>query len=157
MAFDAKCPNCQSEQTQSIQVMSQMNTQTGSANTTTVGYSRGTGIGVAGSATSIAMQSQMAQKYRIPPRPQRSMVVPMIGVLALIAAFIFLMVGIYGERSALVGTVMATGFAALMFWAHTQGKENYLRNVSKWEERRNYLLKAWVCHRCGHDWVPEQE
>ena len=29
------------------------------------------------------------------------------------------------------------------------------KEMAKWNEKKTYAEKAWICHRCGHHWLPK--
>jgi hypothetical protein len=151
--MDAKCPNCGSDQTQSVQMMMQAGTTRGTSTTSMsgvgIGFSGGIGIGVGSASSSTFSQSDLVRKFRLPGCPHRSAALPIIAALLGMASLMLWKYSLYGPALYL----MAIG-AILMVIFMAQGP-SIKRQQEEWHKRRVYLSRAWLCHRCGQDWIPQ--
>lgn len=139
------CPRCQSDYTQAVSALVAQGTTAGSfqfADINTEGA-----LAVGGGVT--ASQSQLAQKFDCGPRPVEGGPGLVIVIIALAALAIlamsyagvagFLFVGFPCLVGILVGIIAASRAS---------------QRLPEWERRKAYLDSAWVCLRCGTDFLP---
>lgn len=134
-----KCPKCDSENTQRLQVVFQNGTQ----NISTT--SRSTGIGI-GSNGSLAMglgssktsgQAQSILAQQVAPPPKKSLKWPVIG-------------GIVGLLVLFIGTVVhfLMGIAILGLSGYFIYQRS-LFNSKEWPALYQHWSNSWICNKCG--------
>lgn len=131
------CPQCQSEQTSSFEMVYMQGTTQGKLKATT--YEFGEGFGVMGGKTS--SQSVIAQKCTPPASPAN-----LYGVSALVAVIGFGMFLCSRSIAMLVGVgVIAAG---IFYYSQKQNKvltEQHQLALLRWK-------RSWICLRCGSAW-----
>jgi hypothetical protein len=129
--------------------------QDGSINS--VNFSSGGGVGF-GNA-SINMTTRLAAKYNPGSRPVifGTALFSTLGVIGGLFGLIVLLFTLKAKETP--GIVYGCGFFFLiigpaLFWSKKFIKSSHERAVQAWEEKSAYANRAWVCLRCGHDWIP---
>lgn len=152
--IDAKCPQCGSENTQAIAIMMQTHTQSGAMQTGMVGYSQGGGLGVGVANSSIQLQNQLAAKYRMGPIPSDGTTLVVTGIAFVILGLLLAFPSFASKDGCFIFFCVAfLLLGILLFVGYSTGRESRLKARNAWMARRDYLQRAWVCHRCGHDWL----
>jgi len=139
-----KCPKCESENTQRLEVAFHSGTQNISttSNTAGVGIGGGGRIGFGGGVTKTSGQSQSVLAAACTPPAKKPYNWPAIG------AFFGIPMGLSGLGS------MSTAVAGLAFLGvgAFSGYALYSRrqfNSQKWPKLYQYWSESWICHKCG--------
>lgn len=149
--MDFNCPKCGSGDTQSVQILIESGTSRGTSRGAGMSYSPGTGVGSHTTTTRTTLKTDLANKYTPGARPSQK-----IGYLIFGSIFaLFLLFSLLGGDGQIGGFgflwLFLSGFFFLMF---VTGKKERMKRIAIWEERVEYLSRAWFCHRCGSDWLP---
>lgn len=136
-----KCPKCESDNTQRMEVAFHSGTQNTSttSSATGLGFSGGR-IGIAGgvSKTSGQTQSTLASACAPPEKKPTKALKWGIGYGGLLAVFGFS----YGWVYPLIGLALL-GLSLYRFRAHSQF------NSQEWPKLHQHWAGSWICHKCG--------
>lgn len=147
--INAACPRCGSENTQAIHVLMAAGTTTGKFSGGGVSYSQGGGLGGHSVAGSMSNQTELAQRFRMPPRPSPKTAFLVLGIVFSVLTVVFAItrtdLGI--GCGVFFGVI---GFVLLVVYASS--KAGLPHRQQAWDSRASYLQNAWFCHRCGRDW-----
>jgi len=163
------CPKCEADSTQSITMLFQTGVQHGVSQTSMggIGISSGgrIGVGVGSASTSTSTSMALVRKYAMGGRPMVSSARIAFGwILTVFGAIMILpMVALSGTEAAkgdamgcLFGLVVCLLIPGLvLIFTHPGHKRTIQAQQARWDARRDYLSKCWVCFRCGHEWSPE--
>ena len=129
-----KCPTCESDNTQRLEVAYQFGTQDISTQSNTAGVGLGMrgGLGIGGAVTSTKGQSQSILAQNAAPPARKSYKWPLIIFLSGFAT--------YG-----VGCLIGGYFCY----------QNYLYNNETLPELYQHWTKGWMCHKCGNTYYQE--
>ncbi len=155
------CPECGSDQTQAIRMVLATGTHEGGG--MTLGYAPRGGFGIAG--TGMNLQSTLAAKYDPGMKPARfgTVLFPFLGgILGFIGVGMLIALLANPPQGpkeiqtiiVLIAIVVFILPAILCFKALIGGNARHESNVARWEEKRRIADHAWVCLRCGKDWMP---
>lgn len=139
-----KCPKCESENTQRLEVAFNNGTQNISTTSNSAGVGIGSGgkIGFGGGVTKTSGQSQSVLAQQAAPPVKKSYKWPAIG------AFFGILGGLSGLGD--MSTVV-TGLAILGVGAFS-GYVCYSRfqfNSQEWPKLYQHWSESWLCHKCG--------
>ena len=139
-----KCPKCESENTQRLEVAFHSGTQNISTTSNTAGVGIGSGgrIGFGGGVTTTSGQSQSVLASACSPPAKKSYKWPAI------VAFFGIGMGLSGFKD--MSTVL-TGLPLLGIGAFS-GYVLYSRfqfNSQEWPKLYRYWSESWICHKCG--------
>jgi hypothetical protein len=138
-----KCPKCESENTQRLEVALHGGTQNISTSSNTVGIGGGGKIGGAFTKTSGQSQSVLAAACAAPAK--KSYKWPAISVL--LGVFPTVMVGASGIASGLgssfIGALPFIGIGGYLLYSR------YQFNSKKWPSMYQHWRESWICHKCG--------
>lgn len=158
-----RCPRCDSDQTQAIRMVLATGIHTGTA--ATIGFSQRGGVGLAGSE--MGLRSNLAAKYSPGPRPVRfgEILYPILGTGFIFFGLLILaaLTKVPHEQDDLNQTILlyvigcSISFlpGGLFFWALITGEKRHAQRLVIWEKKKAFADRAWVCLRCGEDWVLE--
>lgn len=142
-----KCPKCESENTQRLEVTFNSGTQniSTSSNSTGIGIGSGGRIGVGLGRTKTSGQSQSILAQQVAPPAKKSLKWSAIGIaIGLVSAL----------PSLSAGTVSAflSGVVILTIWSGISGYFFYSRfqfNSKEWPGLHQRWSESWICHKCG--------
>lgn len=138
-----KCPVCQSENTQRLQVVYENGTTNIETNSKTVGGGIG-GSALGGAAaytnTTGVSQTRLAKKASPPFKKQTSTAV-MIALGSVFLAYLFLSDGAIWWGLAAIAISAASTWAAKSFYEHNS--QIFPGLYKEWQH-------SWVCHKCGN-------
>jgi hypothetical protein len=140
------CPNCQSEDVQTLQVVFDEGTsrldgrQTGGG----VGWSpgHGVGVGVGGGKIRGTTQSVLAQKAAPPKRKSVAggVVVAIIGLV--------LLIGLVSAGGGAIAAGIIIGLILMALGVYAAYRANGY-NASEWPGLYEQWRKSWMCRKCG--------
>ena len=142
-----KCPKCESENTQRLEVAFHSGTQNISTTSNTAGVGIGSGgrIGFGGGVTTTSGQSQSVLAAACAPPVKKSYKLPLLGVLfGLLSGFV------YFSRGDLAAIFM--GLATVSVISGVSGYVLYSRfqfNSKDWPKIYQHWAQSWICHKCG--------
>lgn len=136
-----KCPKCESDNTQRLEVAFQGGTQniSTSSNTTGIGISGGGRIGLGLAKTKTSGQSQSILAQQASPPAKKSFKWPGIG------AFVGVMIlntANYQVVQSLVGLAIV-GLSGYLIYTRIQF------NSKEWPGLYRHWSESWICHKCG--------
>lgn len=151
-----KCPKCESENTQRLEVAFHGGTQNISttSNSAGVGFSGGR-MGVAGGVTTTSGQSQSVLAAACAPPVKKSETGPMAAVIfGIFPCLLFLFLGSISSHTSLA-MVLAMAFGALIMfspiwgigWYRLRSRSKY--NLQEWPKLYQHWSESWICHKCG--------
>ncbi len=158
-----RCPKCDSDQTQAIRMVLATGIHRGTA--ATLGFSQRGGVGLAGSE--MGLTSNLAAKYSPGPKPVRfgEILYPILGVGFIFFGLLILaaLASVTRQQDDLNQTILLYVFGCsisflpggLFFWALITGEKRHAQRLALWEKKKSFADRAWVCLRCGEDWVLE--
>ncbi len=135
-----KCPKCESENTQRLEMAFNNGTQNISTTSNSAGVGIGSGgrIGFGGGVTKTSGQSQSVLAQQAAPPVKKSYKVPFVFFFfGILIPFIKIEVG-----NIVVGLVIA-GISGYLLYLRFQF------NSQKWPELYQYWSESWLCHKCG--------
>lgn len=134
-----KCPKCESENTQRLEVAFHSGTQNISttSNTAGVGIGGGGRIGFGGGVTKTSGQSQSILAQQAAPPVKKSYKWPAIGVLFGLP-FIF-----SGDVAATITGLSVGGICGYLVYSRFQF------NSKDWPNIYQHWTESWLCHKCG--------
>lgn len=150
--FETRCPHCGTDHTQALAVMLQLGTQRGRAHATLAGLGFGPGpvVGLGLGSSTLFTQTDFARRFQLPPFPG-----PSSGPALFCAG-----AGAGLLLSMLLGSVLASlVFLACVILAlviQVRASRQARGRQDEWRRRRDYQAAAWVCHRCGRDFLPRE-
>lgn len=156
-----RCPRCDSDQTQAIRMVLATGIHTGTA--ATIGISQRGGVGLAGSE--MGLTSNLAAKYSPGLKPVRfgEILYPILGTGFIFFGLLILaaLTKVPHEQDDLNQTILlyvlgcSISFlpGGLFFWALITGEKHHAQRLAIWEKKKTFADRAWVCLRCGEDWV----
>lgn len=138
-----KCPKCESENTQRLEVAFNNGTQNISTTSNSAGVGIGSGgkIGFGGGVTKTSGQSQSVLAQQAAPPLKSSYKWPAIGVF-----FGFLgLLGVADMSMPVGGLVMLGGgaFSGYVLYNRRQF------NSQEWPKLYQHWSESWLCHKCG--------
>ena len=148
---DFACPHCRAEQTMSFEIAWASNTTTGKSST--LAWSPGTGIAVAGTAS--ISSSLLAEKVTPPIQPNGASegAIFRVGLIAF-AVTLVLLNPIIVSSDKVVLIMLAFGvsvFAGYYYWKNDRVK---LRKKQKeYKVALNHWRNSMICLRCGFTWA----
>lgn len=136
-----KCPKCESENTQRLEVIFHGGTQDINTTSKTAGGGIGGAFGIGGAVTKTSGQSQslLAQKATPPAKK------------GLMWAGLFAFLGLINAVASLNHLqIIAMLFSVLMFLAGAYVyKANLKFNKDEWPKLYQHWLDSWLCNKCG--------
>lgn len=135
-----KCPKCESENTQRLEVAFQGGTQniSTSSNSTGIGIGSGGSIGLGFGKTKTSGQSQSVLAQQAAPPAKKSQKWPIIGI-----ALGALMVYSKGPAELIIIGFIAGGVGAYFYYSRKQ------YNTKEWPSLYQHWSESWLCHKCG--------
>ena len=132
-----KCPTCESDNTQRLEVAYQFGTQDIStrSNSIGIGLARG-GLGIGSATTSTSGQSQSIMAQKAAPPTKKSYKWPLI-LLA------FGLIGLNMDGGIFVGLLFAAVGGYFLYTGFTYNKDVWPDLYTSW-------TKGWICHKCGN-------
>ena len=133
-----KCPKCESENTQRLEVTYHGGTQNISttSNSAGVGFSGGR-IGIAGGVTKTSGQSQSTLAAACAPPAKKTNMVPVLGI-------IFGMISLSsGQMVSIIWGLAILGISGYFYYSR------YQFNSQEWPKLYQHWSKSWICHKCG--------
>lgn len=113
------------------------------------------GVAVTGSQS----HSTLAKKYQPGPTPTLKSEKLNIGL-----GYFFIIFGVgtllllWGEKDALpMGlTALVLGIGTVLFCQSrvSDNQNKFDLEMPAWQTRQRMLERGWLCHRCGHSWIP---
>ena len=140
-----KCPKCESENTQRLEVAYQsgtLNVST-STNSTGIGFSGGR-LGIAGGVSTTSGQTQSALAVVCSP----PVIKPTKALKWAIAACVY---GILSGISMQWWVVSLINVALAVFCVHRH-RSNSKFNSTEWPPLYRYWSESWICHKCGSNY-----
>lgn len=136
-----KCPKCESENTQRLEVVFHGGTQNISttSNSAGVGFSGGR-IGVAGGVTKTSGQTQSTLAAACAPPAQK----PAMKRGALIAISVFVSIASLNIHWAFFVLMLVVIGSMWNVWL-----SNSKYNIEVWPELYQHWSESWLCHKCG--------
>lgn len=140
-----KCPKCESENTQRLEVAFQGGTQ----NISTSSYSTGIGIGSGGrigvgtGRTTTSGQSQSLLAQQVSPPAKKSYKWPAITLFflaGLLGSIAQSFIGKVGGEILSLAIVGASGYLIYL---------RYQFNSKEWPGLYQHWSESWICHKCG--------
>lgn len=136
-----KCPKCESENTQRLEVAFHSGTQNISTTSNSAGVGIGSGgrIGFGGGVTTTSGQSQSVLAAACSPPAIKSYKWPAIG----------LVLGFFSMGA------LVSGVGAIITWLAVVGSSGYALhsrfqfNSKEWPKLYQLWSESWVCHKCG--------
>lgn len=151
------CPTCKSDNTQTVKMTVMSGTTAGKS--TAVGINTNLDVGVASVGT--RTQTTLAASLNPGQKPSASNnmrcgliafgIAGFFGLIGLISLGIDNTVG--GHISAFVLSILLTAAFGFFGYTVTFGSAN-AKAVSAWEKKNRQFETGWICHRCGHTWLP---
>jgi predicted nucleic-acid-binding Zn-ribbon protein len=139
-----KCPKCESENTQRLEVAFHSGTQNISTNSSSTGFGIGSsgniGLGVGRTQTSGQSQSILAQQ--ISPPAKQPLKYPIIGI-ALGGFVTYTTLTTTLDVSTIVVGLLIAGISGYLFYSRFQF------NAEKWPSLYQRWSESWICHKCG--------
>lgn len=139
------CPSCKSPNTQTIKLMCMMGTT--ETNSTAIGLSSQMDLFAANLNSN--SRTTLAASYLPGPEPASSQFGGVaFGMLAALFAFGGVSAMLAGKEGGwfVLAIAIAIGLFAKYF-----PFENYL---NAWKEKQRVFDSGWICHHCGHTWIP---
>ncbi len=146
------CPSCYSENTQTIKMAVLSGTTT----------SKSVGVGITGNldvgVATMGTKSDTALAASLKPGP-KPLDYPPTGCLV----FVAILTGIVGvllvtSDGKIFGAIMLglSALFCLMAWAVKKDDKNPIVpiEIQKWEQKNKLFETGWICHKCGHTWIP---
>lgn len=136
-----QCPNCNSENTQRLEVIYNAGTQEINTHSATAGGAHGGAFGIGGAVTKTSGQSQSLLAKQVAPPAKKSYKWPIIAILFGFFAFYSnshnnLMGGL------IIGLLLGGPGAYLCF-------SNFQYNSNKWPSLYQHWFESWMCSKCG--------
>ncbi|HEU4951722.1 MAG TPA: hypothetical protein VFT46_07205 [Holophagaceae bacterium] len=102
-------------------------------------------------------QTDLAAKYAMPAQPSSGAGYLVMGILfAVPALFMLVFLMDPDTRGCGIATSFVFGlFSGVFLLIYFAGREGRARAAQQWQARWEYIHRAWVCLRCGHEWIPE--
>jgi hypothetical protein len=114
-----------------------------------IGFAGGhLGVGGAQSASHSITRTDLARKYLMPKQPSNG-----AELMAFAALFGLLSWYFFVDSRIGLGVLFLAGAGALLL-VFFGGQNSRAREIQAWRDRRAYLAEAWICHRCGTDYIP---
>lgn len=134
-----KCPKCESENTQRLEVAFHSGTQNISttSNTAGVGIGGGGRIGFGGGVTKTSGQSQSILALQASPPAMQPYKWPVIGVLGGLPFFST------GNVGGVVMGLIISGISGYLLYSRFQF------NSKDWPKIYQHWTESWLCHKCG--------
>jgi len=119
--------------------------QDGSA--TSVNYSQGGGLGIG--LSDINLKSRLATKYDPGTKPVKfgGLIFPFLGIIGGVFALVMMSIS---SGIAIFILLISALFIAIPFLTQSSFNDK----VQQWERKTDYANKAWICLKCGNDWIP---
>lgn len=136
------CPQCHSQQVQSLSMVHQMGTSSTIAKGKSVGVTGGGSIGVMSTRTKGISQTVAAQRFA--PPTYRS--VPFFLWLLLVGGIVVALIGL-NAVAILIGIAMVVPAIA-------QSRSNGSCNKKEFPKARQLWEQCWLCHQCGFSYIP---
>lgn len=135
-----KCPKCESENTQRLEVAFHSGTQNISTTSNTAGVGIGSGgrIGFGGGVTTTSGQSQSVLAAACAPPAKKPYKWPLIGIL--LGSQLFSIIGGIGGVVTALAVVGISGY--LVYSRFQFNSQNWPKIYQRWTE-------SWLCHKCG--------
>lgn len=135
-----KCPKCESENTQRLEVAFHSGTQNISTTSNSAGVGIGSGgrIGFGGGVTKTSGQSQSILALQAAPPAKQSYKYPLIGILLGPQLFF-----IIGGASGIATALAAVGVSGYLIYSRFQF------NSKEWPKIYQRWSESWLCHKCG--------
>jgi hypothetical protein len=131
-----KCNKCDSDNTQTLEVVFQGGTQNIQASSTTVGGFGSTSFGLGGVVTSTSGTSQTMLAQKAAPPRKASLILPVLG--AVIGFFWLSSPSLYVFALLLISSGGYFGYKAVQF------------NSKKWPKLHQHWKESWMCNKCGN-------
>ena len=138
-----KCPKCESDNTQRLEVAFHSGTQNISttSNTAGVGIGGGGRFGYGGGITTTSGQSQSILAQQAPPPRKKSYKWPAIGAFfGILMGLTGLSPGTYVQGLVMLGVGGCCGYVAY-------SRRQF--NSQDWPKLYQYWAESWLCHKCG--------
>ena len=148
--LDIRCPQCGSENSQSISVLLAAGTSHGSIHGGGLSISQGGGLGAQSYSGATSQQTVLARKFTMGPRPYSKLGCLLFSIFFLMSSVVMLFESLTepGSIFLVIGGVLGLIYISDL---STLGKRQ-----ERWDARARYLREAWFCHRCGIDWIPDR-
>lgn len=150
--MDYKCPKCGYEHGQSIAVLRSAGRSSGRVSGGGVSFSPG-GMGVQSFSANTQQVTDLAHRFDPGPAPSDGGTLIVIAILCALPAVAVL----YTTHS--IGIISGIFLVvSLLFVAiYISGKGVREKAHTLWSRKVAYYSSAWFCHRCGNDWLPEND
>lgn len=145
------CPVCQSENTQSLRMICESGTATTTGGGIGVGSGGGVGIAIGGSK----IQSTLAAAHNPGSKPVKKEAGGCAAIFIVICGGLGIGGLASGNPTGAIFLLIAIGLLMYVINANSGMKEKHKADLVEWEAKSERLNKGWLCHRCGHSWVPE--
>lgn len=140
-----KCPKCESENTQRLEVAFQGGTQNISTTSNSAGVGIGSGgrIGFGGGVTKTSGQSQSILAQQASPPAKQSYKWPVISILFFSGLVNILAESFIGKNGGAVAGLAVMGISGYLIYSRFQF------NSKEWPKLYQHWSESWLCHKCG--------
>jgi len=147
-----KCQKCSGDNVQTIKMACLSGSTTGTS--TAFGISTDLSVGMATIDTK--SQSNLVTKLKPGPKPGYGCFNICLAIICVVLLPLGLLVGLFSlskpDAAGPAAVILIPGVALLVYLI--QAKENLKKQINLWEGRITVYETGWVCHRCGHVWIP---
>lgn len=147
------CPSCQGENTQTIKMVLLSGSSTSKGNI--VGVDSNGDVGVAG--ISAGSKTNLAASLDPGNAPTDSKAAGYWGCGGCATVFGVMALAAGGEAAAGGVGIFLVGVGVLIagFVTADKRKKDLSAQTVRWNEKVKIAENGWICHRCGHSWLPE--
>ena len=151
MSADLKCPNCSSENVQSVKVAHQIGKSSVNVSGGSLGWGRNSGFTLGSHKLSGTQQNEFSQSIA-PPKSPDEVFTTKVSCLGLIVIVVFTAMlstaaKLEDNTATTLGVIFIFTFLIGQALSYSSYKKKYTRELAKWE--RNF-----ICLRCGHIYTP---
>lgn len=135
-----KCPKCESENTQRLQVAFQNGTQniSTSSRSTGIGISSNGSLGLGLGSSKTSGQSQTILAQQVAPPPKKSLKWPVIGGIVG-----WILLTSKGPIAVILIGIAILGISGYLIYQRRQF------NSKEWPGLYQHWSNSWICHKCG--------
>ena len=153
--MDFKCQKCSSDQVQPIQMVLATGIQDGKAHS--VNFYSGGGVGFG--STDLNLSTRLASRYDPGSKPIEfgAALMLLFSIIAGVIGSIILIFATFGKDVPPFALLLGAFFilvAYCLFRIKKAIENDHKKSLKIWEEKSKYANDAWLCLRCGHNWIP---